>query len=920
MAYANLTNEIYSIWESWERQKKDGFKTQCHNLSEGQIKGDSKGNITSVDMQKDCPAATRERLSMAQEIAKGNEAMLKTKTDSLMMAIDAARKAGQDTTVLEQKYRVAMEARKTNIKNMDRLESIQSDYAKKYTPGDNKYDQRAHAMHLTKMQTAMQERLAQEQAREIPDFDRIEALQRRLGRVGEAVKKSNAWLESNDTQWKKMRDEKKFDSQQPQAKPVKGGGGSPKAAGGTGGTGAVAGQTGAAPNTTGGTGAVAGQTGAAPNTTGATGAAPATTGATGAAPATTGATGAAPQAAAAGTSEAARAAAEPGTVWETKTGFGAKRKDGKVGDKRATRYFKSRDDAEKYSQLDSPTGSRRKNPDRKPVEKKPKTTPPAQTSGKPKRTKKPAPAPATAAESLAIRLVGKHLTEKWSQEYKNTINCDNPKGFSQRAHCQGKALKESDVSALAKKHKVSPKSIQKQLKMGTEVEKEHTSDEKEARKIALDHLAEVPDYYSKLKKYVEPVQETYRDSGLGKWFEGESADDTPGWDRYNTAGKRIGKCGDAEEGEAYAACLSKQKAKKLGKKGISSFVKRKRAAQKKSGMAKKGEGDAGGGDAPVRVSTGIDKISEAVEEVSMEEMLDGITTLINLIKKHEKEAHAAKRAGNKAEYQKHRGAIAEYSADIRTVKKMIRQAEEKLKSALREEAEGTEGKSLNKPFRTPGEKKKFAVYVKNDKGNVVKVRFGDPNMSIKRDDPGRLKAFRSRHSCDDDVGPKWKARYWSCQMWRSDKSVNDILDEGIGSQMYALVVDGKIVAKGSAKAMRKAAKEYGGVTPFSLRRRGKGVFIGNSPGKKVGDMWESVETPAIGEISEASENEPTNPELWSKVQDLVAGRSSSMEHGGETIEGPNGGKGFDVHPSAYSNAWASKLYKRLGGGWRKKGE
>jgi hypothetical protein len=830
MAYANLTNEIYSIWESWERQKKDGFKTQCHNLSEGQIKGDSKGNITSVDMQKDCPAATRERLSMAQEIAKGNEAMLKTKTDSLMMAIDAARKAGQDTTVLEQKYRVAMEARKTNIKNMDRLESIQSDYAKKYTPGDNKYDQRAHAMHLTKMQTAMQERLAQEQAREIPDFDRIEALQRRLGRVGEAVKKSNAWLESNDTQWKKMRDEKKFDSQQPQAKPVKGGGGSPKAAGGTGGTGAVAGQTGAAPATT-----------------GATGAAPVPTGATGAAPATTGATGAAPQAAAAGTSEAAREAAEPGTVWETKTGFGAKRKDGKVGDKRATRYFKSRDDAEKYSQLDSPTGSRRKNPDRKPVEKKPKTTPPAQTSGKPKRTKKPAPAPATAAESLAIRLVGKHLTEKWSQEYKNTINCDDPKGFSQRAHCQGKALKESDVSALAKKHKVSPESIQKQLKMGTEVEKEHTSDEKEARKIALDHLAEVPDYYSKLKKYVEPVQETYRDSGLGKWFEGESADDTPGWDRYNTAGKRIGKCGDAEEGEAYAACLSKQKAKKLGKKGISSFVKRKRAAQKKSGMAKKGEGDAGGGDAPVRVSTGIDKISEAVEEVSMQEMLDGITTLINLIKKHEKEAHAAKRAGNKAEYQKHRGAIAEYSADIRTVKKMIRQAEEKLKSALREEAEGTEGKSLNKPFRTPGEKKKFAVYVKNDKGNVVKVRFGDPNMSIKRDDPGRLKAFRSRHSCDDDVGPKWKARYWSCQMWRSDKSVNDILGE-------------------------------------------------------------------------ASENEPTNPELWSKVQDLVAGRSSSMEHGGETIEGPNGGKGFDVHPSAYSNAWASKLYKRLGGGWRKKAE
>ena len=46
-------------------------------------------------------------------------------------------------------------------------------------------------------------------------------------------------------------------------------------------------------------------------------------------------------------------------------------------------------------------------------------------------------------------------------------------------------------------------------------------------------------------------------------------------------------------------------------------------------------------------------------------------------------------------------------------------------------------KTLNKPFRTPKGPKKFSVYVKNDKGNVVKVNFGDPNMEIKRDDPAR---------------------------------------------------------------------------------------------------------------------------------------------------------------------------------------
>lgn len=71
---------------------------------------------------------------------------------------------------------------------------------------------------------------------------------------------------------------------------------------------------------------------------------------------------------------------------------------------------------------------------------------------------------------------------------------------------------------------------------------------------------------------------------------------------------------------------------------------------------------------------------------------------------------------------------------------------------------------LNKPFRTPDGPKKFAVYVKNDKGNVVKVTFGDPNMRIKKSDPKRRKSFRARHRCDDP-GPKWKARYWACKAW-----------------------------------------------------------------------------------------------------------------------------------------------------------
>ena len=88
--------------------------------------------------------------------------------------------------------------------------------------------------------------------------------------------------------------------------------------------------------------------------------------------------------------------------------------------------------------------------------------------------------------------------------------------------------------------------------------------------------------------------------------------------------------------------------------------------------------------------------------------------------------------------------------------------------------------TLNKPFRTPGANKKFGVYTLNENRNVVLVRFGDPNMEIKRDDPDRRKNFRSRHNCDSP-GPKWKARYWSCRQWESGRKVEAGMEDYIYS-------------------------------------------------------------------------------------------------------------------------------------------
>jgi hypothetical protein len=76
--------------------------------------------------------------------------------------------------------------------------------------------------------------------------------------------------------------------------------------------------------------------------------------------------------------------------------------------------------------------------------------------------------------------------------------------------------------------------------------------------------------------------------------------------------------------------------------------------------------------------------------------------------------------------------------------------------------------NLNKPFRTPGGPRKFAVYTKNDKGKVVMVRFGQPGMRIRNDDPAASKSFRARHKCHEP-GPRWKAKWWSCNVVRYRK-------------------------------------------------------------------------------------------------------------------------------------------------------
>ena len=188
----------------------------------------------------------------------------------------------------------------------------------------------------------------------------------------------------------------------------------------------------------------------------------------------------------------------------------------------------------------------------------------------------------------------------WSDKYKKSIDCDNPKGFSQRAHCQGrkKKLKEQlkpfkTVAQIAKKHRMDVSFIQKQLDMGEPIEHEHTKNHELAKEIALQHLDEIPDYYTRLKKMEADARKHHKkfkdvtEGSLHQWFKGsKSKEGKPGWVNVVTGGT----CASDEPGEGTPKCVSSAKRSSMTPAERRSAARRKKAAdpgqQAKSGAAK----------------------------------------------------------------------------------------------------------------------------------------------------------------------------------------------------------------------------------------------------------------------------------------------------------------------------------------------
>ena len=368
-----------------------------------------------------------------------------------------------------------------------------------------------------------------------------------------------------------------------------------------------------------------------------------------------------------------------------------------------------------------------------------------------------------------------YITEKkWSDKYKKSIDCDNPKGFSQRAHCQGRKKK---------------------------------------------------------------LNEVYKDSGLGKWFGkgGEGGTTKGGWDRYNAQGEKIGKCGDAKKGEGYAACLSAEKAAKLGKEGRASFVRRKRRAQSKAGDPKKGKGEKGEtrkgkGKKPVNVATGAAKKKKIKESILEAKRIP-------------------RKKGQPANSKKH--------SDLYT--------DENPKGTIHGLKFATETDARKSVSKIEGSGKKHAHKIQ---------------AAI---------AMEQRARAAKKTGPAKVYRSYIEKMKKKTKKMNETYMFEETKKVKAPDGYHWMKNKEGYKLMKHAPKSFKAHTNASLQA--------DFEVQKV--HTESVIPSFCEFITEASKNVPTNPELWSRAKAAAK-------------------KKFDVYPSAYANAWASKWYKKRGGGWKKK--
>lgn len=380
-------------------------------------------------------------------------------------------------------------------------------------------------------------------------------------------------------------------------------------------------------------------------------------------------------------------------------------------------------------------------------------------------------------------------------------------------------VKEQSAETLARKHDVSIASIKNAIEQGRKVEKEHTNSSKEAEKIAKDHLKERPDYYKKLKQMEKsPVSEgKIRDKatkGMKAALVGSNLiaaatamdpnqTKTPGHAIIQSATALPGTAGWVATGAHYGLKgLDKAKEYMTGKKKMSeeridrinelkaslyefiesleetSVLKKAKyvlnATGQQSRIAKELRPDEVEKDKTYnKRKKGLKrvfgeainrggKIYGAVEKSTKDTRMAKHDAKPKHIRDLEKSAFAsvnipshlsASRAKQELEYMRRKSSEATYGKDYPSDIKPVREATYQGKTV-----------PLNKPMK--GDVKKSKVYVDPDgDGKAQKVNFGDKNMSIKKDQPGRKKSYCARSGGIKGTNDKTSANYWSRRAW-----------------------------------------------------------------------------------------------------------------------------------------------------------
>lgn len=435
------------------------------------------------------------------------------------------------------------------------------------------------------------------------------------------------------------------------------------------------------------------------------------------------------------------------------------------------------------------------------------------------------------------------------------------------------------VEQIAKKHRLDVSFIQKQLDMGVPIEHEHTKNNELAKEIALQHLDEIPDYYTRLKKMEADAKKHHKKfkdvkvtEDLRNWFSKSHPEGN--WKRYNTKGEAIGPCA-REPGEPKPKCLSNEKAAKMSKDEIAASVRRKR--EKDPVADRKGKGGK-----PIMSSNKID-----------EGLLDRLKGR-KLVGRTESGGKIYQSTRSKPSKVSYGGMSQDEIKAANKQKKVDAQRKDQVKKG-----------TYDDPWLKSSPAAERRVHYQQLRGEAKE----DKRYCMK------CKKMETRDECS--YGP---------EMW--DKMTIKNFNEAVKKQPdheHSMARSELSTIEKAVKRLKKKIKGEGNIEAWVQSKITKAADyvdaaadyldsgehnVQGSMDEEKGPCWTGYKQVGMKkkgnkmvpncvpeEVDLEEENKPTNPALWSRAKALAK-------------------KKFDVYPSAYANGWASKWYKSKGGGWK----